>query len=170
MIMEIVLLFLTSYFLVFFSIPLIFFPNNLLIKLKTKNPNKELKKVLTKLNRTKNKEEFVKNCLVFLQKKYPTKRFRLWFNLHKLFWYNPNSIINARGMLPCHVHTLMMKTILIASRKFKEDEIRECYTITDFVIHKYLQVKINDKWLDVDSWAYGVGVPVGKHAFGLGYV
>jgi hypothetical protein len=157
------------YLLAFIVLPLLLAPNHLLIKTKPIKLNSDWQKTIKKLKKIKNKEKLLKACFMFIVTRYKTKRFALPFQLPKTFWHNPNKIIKTSCYLPCNVHSFMMKTLLLAVG-FKENEIRDRYSITDFVIHKYISVKINDKWINIDSWGYGSGVPFGKYASGFGYI
>lgn len=158
------------YSLFFIILPMLLLPGNYLIKVNMNNLNREWKKVINKLNKIKDKEKFTKASYTFIAERYPTKRFRLPIYLYRMFWHNPNEIIKFSGYVPCNIHSFMLKKLLLASKRFKEEDIKEKYTITDFLIHKYIRVNINGKYVNLDSWGKGSGVPYGSYARGFGYV
>lgn len=168
--LDLILYIIIFYFLFFIILPMLLLPGNILTKVNANKLNREWKKIINKLNKIKDKEKFTKAAFMLLAKRYPTKRFRLPIYLYRIFWHNPNEIIKFSGYVPCNVHAFMLKTLLLASKRFKEEDIKEKYTITDFLIHKYLRVNVNEKYINLDSWGNGSGVPYGSYAKGFGYV
>ena len=151
------------YFVITFFIPLLVLPNYLIYKPKHKITSKKLKEVVKKLDKIKDDERFAKGALNFLKSKYQVSGPITFFaHLHKLFWHNPNKIIERSGFSYCHVQNMMLKTILLESGRFKEEDIKMKLTFTG-VIHQYLVVKVNGGWIEFDPWGYEKGVPYGKH-------
>ncbi|MEI6597138.1 MAG: hypothetical protein WCL13_02910, partial [bacterium] len=62
----------------------------------------------------------------------------------------------------------VMKTLLIKSDFFKDGDIRLKWTkIWYFSPHQYLQVNIDNKWINIDIWAYAYGIKFGDNAHGF---
>lgn len=160
---QTILLIIVIYFLISFFIPLFILPNYLIFKPKHKITNQKLKEEAKILSKIKDKAAVLKSAVDFVTKRYcPSGPIIFLFHLPRLFWNNPNKIIEREGFAYCHVQNLMLKTILIESGKFNEAEIKTKINFT-LVIHQYLQIKIKDRWIDVDPWAIGKGIPFGKH-------
>lgn len=158
-----ILIIILLYFLVAFLIPIFILPNYLLFKPKHKITNPRLKQVIKKLNKIKNKEKFAKAAFLYVTRNYhPSDPITFLFHLPKLFWHNQNKIIESPGFAYCHVQNLMLKTILLESKRFKQPEIKTKINFTT-VLHQYLQVKIKNNWVEMDPWGYRKGIPFGKH-------
>jgi len=99
---------------------------------------------------------------LFVTKRYePSDPLTFLFHLSKLFWHNPNKIFEKPGFAYCFIQNLMLKTILLESKRFKSSEIKTKINFT-IIIHQYLKVKVKGKWINLDPWAYKKGVPYGK--------
>ena len=48
---------------------------------------------------------------------------------------------------------------------FSEEDIKLRITTTNFFIHQYAQVKVDEQWIDIDLYGATYGIPFGKHAF-----
>lgn len=161
--LTIVLIVIAIFFIITFLIPIFLLPNYLIFKPKHKITNPKLKQEIKKLNNIKNDEKFVKAAFLYVTNRYhPSGPIKFLFHLPKLFWHNPNKIIKKPGFAYCHVQNLMLKTILLGSKRFKEQDIKTKINFT-IVSHQYLKVRIKNKWIEIDPWGYGKGVPYGKH-------
>ncbi|MBU0760568.1 MAG: hypothetical protein KJ600_06465 [Nanoarchaeota archaeon] len=153
------------YFLLAFVIPAIIVPNLFLYKTKTKVTSKKLKDKIKQLNKIKDDEKFIKAVFLYVAKRYKIAHNPITFilNLPRLFWHNPNKIIERENEIAyCHVQDLMIKTILLESKRFKESDIKRKITFS-MVIHQHLQVMVNGKKVNLDPWGYNEGVPYGKY-------
>ena len=64
--------------------------------------------------------------------------------------------------LPCHVQNILFQRIL--RKRLKRKDIRTLTTWAlkkSMLIHFYSQVKMGDKWVDVDVWGKKWGIPFG---------
>ncbi len=84
-------------------------------------------------------------------------RFDLLFsrNLEKLW---------SQKVLPCNQITLMYRIFLVKSGLFSEAEIRVRHIAIYAMLHQYIQIKHNGKWIDVDVWAAHAGIPFGRRS------
>lgn len=68
------------------------------------------------------------------------------------------------GFLPCTGQNFLLRTMLVKSGRFSEDDIRVITVPLNLFIHQYLKVKVDGKEIDVDPWSHFLGVPLGKHS------
>ena len=123
------------------------------------NINRKIQELKNKAN---SKNEFLKLAYDFLGSKYKTGRLLTFLKLHYLF-KNVDEVWDMSGFMPCTQSGYLMRIFLIRSGFFKEEEICIKHTFVDFNIHQYLQVKINDVWLDVDVGEQQRGMLIGNH-------
>lgn len=106
-------------------------------------------------------KEFLKSAYEFVTTKHHGERIKTltepW-----LAWQDPLSA--QPGFTPCNISNQLLRTMLVVSGKFQNEDVQVRYTFLNFFIHQYLQVKVNDKWIDVDPWAKALGIEFGKHA------
>lgn len=83
------------------------------------------------------------------------------------FWYAfKNPLTSKDGFMYCMQQNYLLRTLLIGSGRFTEDDIKIFVRPFNFFIHQYLRVKLNPKWVNVDPWVRSVGIPFGsKHPF-----
>ncbi|MFH1802848.1 MAG: hypothetical protein ABH864_05380 [archaeon] len=144
-------------------IPAAILPNYFLIKPSYKITSKKLKKVIKNLNKIRNDEEFVKASFKFITARYKSAGpITFILNLPRLFWHNPNKVIEEQGFAFCHVQNLMLKTILTGSKRFSDSMIKTKINFT-LVIHQYLEVSLGKKRIELDPYGFGRGIPHGKH-------
>ncbi len=126
------------------------------------------KKAIQSLNKIKGKRKFVRACFNHVDKMFSSEERKILRGyLAAIKVYKPSQLIKKRDYDSCSVQNLYLEILLIKSRRFKREEIRKKYSFVNFVLHKYLQVKLGNKWLDLDPWGYDVGVAFGKHASGF---
>jgi len=68
-----------------------------------------------------------------------------------------------KSYLPCTISSYILRIFLVKSGWFREADVRRRHVFVNFIIHQYLQVKINDKWLDVDVGEKQRGLSIGEH-------
>ncbi|MDZ7798088.1 MAG: hypothetical protein U5L76_00550 [Patescibacteria group bacterium] len=131
--------------------PYIIFPNYL-IKPKIKSSN-GIRKVAKKL-KSKNKEKTIRNVYDFLIKQYEGHRKIISINsLKQLFKYNVDELLKNKQFLWCHSQNLILKTLLINTGHFKENDIRIKWTITKrLTIHQYIEIRKNNSLYKLDPF------------------
>ncbi|MFA6306702.1 MAG: hypothetical protein WCV70_03540 [Patescibacteria group bacterium] len=107
-------------------------------------------------------EEFLRLAYDYLGSRYRSERFNTFLKFNYLF-KSLDEAWRMGGYLPCTVNNYLLKIFLVSSGWFKEEDIRRRHVFVNFILHQYLQVKINDKWLDVDVGEKQRGLPIGKH-------
>jgi len=97
----------------------------------------------------------------YLSDKYYGSKTELFTRWQRAF---DDIFVHKTGFIPCNVFNELLRTMLIKSGRFEDKDIKKRVTILNFFIHQYLQVKVNNKWVDVDLEYKKMGVPFGKHA------
>ncbi len=97
-----------------------------------------------------------------LGNKYRSERFNTFLRFSYLF-KDLNEIWEMQGYIPCTQSSFLMRIFLVHSGQFSDEDIKIKHTFFNFNIHQYLQVKISNKWIDVDVGEKQRGMPIGKH-------
>lgn len=66
------------------------------------------------------------------------------------------------GFMHCTGMNYLVRTLLVASDRFSENDICVVNVPLNFFIHQYLRVRTDGVWYDVDPWARHTGTPFGK--------
>ena len=85
---------------------------------------------------------------------------KFWMAFQNPFKYD-------RGFMPCNTLNTLLKIMLIRSNRFKNSQIRTRVVFLNCFIHQFLEVKINDKWIQVDPSYKVYGIPFGRAAIGF---
>ncbi len=73
------------------------------------------------------------------------------------------------GQQLCHVFSFIIKTMLVASGRFRDEEVTGHMTMHHLNIHHYLSVATDRGIVYVDGWGYvGGKLELGEYACGLG--
>ncbi len=113
-------------------------------------------------NQASGAEHFLNLTYNYLGKKYRSERFNTIFKFHYLF-KSLEQAWRMSGFMPCTISNYFLKIFLVKSGWFEETDIRRRYVFVNFVPHQYLQVRLGDKWLEVDVGEKQRGLPLGKH-------
>lgn len=128
----------------------------------------EMQVAVDDLKKSSDKEECLKKAYEILNRKYRGYRVKTYIRLFDLFTTDIEKLWNTKGFLHCTNINYVMRTLLIKSGYFQESDIRLRWTPIWYVSpHQYLQVRIDDKWVDIDIWAYAYGIRFGDHAHGF---
>ena len=138
---------------------------------KTPVPNvlpDEMQKIINEIKKSLNKEECLKNAYEILVAKHRGYRVMTYLKLFDVFKHDVKVLWGKNGFLHCTNINFLLRTILIRSDFFTDDEIRLRWTQIWYISpHQYLQVKVDDSWIDVDIWAHAHGIKFGDHAHGF---
>lgn len=134
-------------------------------------PNTPLGKIeetIDNLKESHNQEECLKKTYEILSTKYRGYRIKTYTRLFDIFERDIEKLWNKEGFLHCTNINYLMRVLLMRSGCFTEDDIRIRWTQIWLISpHQYLQVRIGNKWIDVDIWARAYGIPFGDHAHGF---
>ena len=134
-------------------------------KIPKKLPNK-LQKVVNEL-KGKSKIDILKGSYDTITTKFVSSNWKTYTHLPELFQKNIDELWD-RNFLYCTQQTFLIRTILIKTGKFKEEDIKLKRGLTHWLSpHRWLSVRIKNKWIDVDPWGRSYGIPFGKNAHGF---
>ncbi|MFA4941118.1 MAG: hypothetical protein WC582_00770 [Patescibacteria group bacterium] len=124
---------------------------------------REMEETIEKLKtQSSSPKEFLELSFNYLGKKYHSERLATILKFSYLF-KNLENVWVTNGFIPCTQSNFLLRIFLVKSGFFREDDIRRRHVFVNFVPHQYLQVKLDDKWLDVDVGEKHRGMPIGKH-------
>ncbi len=131
-------------------------------KMPERIPQSMIDKINQLKSQSKSQEEFLKLSYDYLGSKFITGRFNTILKFNYLFKSIEQSW-GIEGFMPCTISNYILKIFLIKSGWFKEKDIKRRHVFLNFILHQYLQVKVNDKWLDVDVGEKQRDMPIGKY-------
>ncbi len=128
----------------------------------TKEIPEEFHNIIEELNKSsKTNKDLLKNCYEYLTSRYYGSRFEIFPKWKYAF---EDIFIHKQGFVPCNVFNQLLKTMLVRSGRFSNDEVKTQVVFLNFFIHQYLKVKIDDNWIAVDSTYKKYGISFGKRA------
>jgi len=149
-----ILIIILIYIFLVFVIPLLFFPGFLRdIRIK----KSKLLENFSEKFKDRNKEKTMRNIFDYVSKRYEkSEKLEIFFLLKKHFDYDVENILSKKGYLPCHIQNLLVKTLLVNTEQFKEEEFETKISITLWgTIHAHMIIKIGNKKFKVDPY-YGI--------------
>lgn len=97
-------------------------------------------------------------------------RLRTYLYFWKAFETDPNRLWQRTGFMHCTHQNFLLRTLLVKSGWFLEDEIKLGYSLVWYISpHQYLKIKLDDRVVAADPWNHRFGVPLGYYASGFGY-
>lgn len=149
-----IIIILSIYLFLVFLVPLLFFPGFL--------SDIEIQKTENLMNlaeefKADNKEETMKNVFNYVDEKYEkSSGYKIFILLNRHFYTDVEKYIDTEGYMPCHIQTLILKTLLINTGQFQEEDFeKKIIIMPEGLIHRYCLVKIDDKTFKVDPY-YGI--------------
>lgn len=162
--LEVIFTIVVIYIIVVFILSRFFIPH--LRFFKDKFPEKipdNMEKVIIDLKAKANSnKEFLELAYNYIGNKYRSERFNTVFKFNYLF-KPADEIWKMNGYIPCTQSNFLLRIFLVKSGFYKDKEIKKRHIFTNFALHQYLQVKVGDKWIDVDVGEKQRGLPIGKH-------
>ncbi len=114
-----------------------------------------------------NKENVLKKVYTILAEKYKGNRIKTYTRCYQLFNFNLEKLWNQKGFMYCTAINYIFKIILLNSG-FKAKDIRLKWTqIWYMTPHQYLQIRINEEWINIDVWSVFLGTKFGDYSHGL---
>ena len=100
----------------------------------------------------RNKTETLRKIFSYVEKKYSSERYKLFFLLDRHFYTKVDKIIDKRMFLPCHVQNLILRTLLV-SAGFSENNIKKKITMIPWgTIHEYSLIKADKRIFKTDPF------------------
>jgi len=155
-----------QYFMTFFILSRLLIPN--LGFKKSRIPKRIPKRMFLAIkklkNKSRNKNEYLKNVYKYLTKRYYGKKRTVLKKPSLLFEVNLKKMWKKRGFIPCHSFCHMFRVFLVKSKLFRDREIKINHTFFNFNIHQYMEVKVRKKWKKIDPWGHKIGIKFGDYA------
>lgn len=109
--------------------------------------------------------DFLQKSYGYVTSRYRGSRVRTLMNFWVAF---EDPIGHAPGFLPCTGQNHILRTMLVKSGRFTEEDIEVRVVPLNIFIHQYLRVRIGGKWIILDPWSAFRGVPLGKKSAFIG--
>ncbi|QQG45555.1 MAG: hypothetical protein HYW89_01320 [Candidatus Sungiibacteriota bacterium] len=167
---EIFIVGILVYIFVVFGLAQFVVPN--LRRVKTpKEVGEELKQIIEETNRTAASDlEFVKTVLFLLRQRFFVKPGQIFITPWILFRKDVDRIWTMTDTNQCcTVLNLLLRTFLVKSGRFKEEDLEDRRCILGVCIHQYLLVRMKSgASMPLDPWGYlAKRIPPGEHAHGF---
>ena len=128
----------------------------------------EMKKIINELKKSHSKKDCLRRAYKILTNKYRGYRVKTYTKIIEVFISNINKLWAKDGFLHCTSINYLMRTLLIKSDFFKENEIKIKWTLVWYISpHQYLQIKTDSSWINIDIWGYAYGIEFGDYAHGF---
>ena len=138
---------------------------------KTSIPNQlpdEMLNIIAGLKKSSNKEDCLERAYEILSKKYRGYRVKTYTKIFEVFTRNILKLWQKNGFLHCTNINYIMRTLLIKSGYFNENEIKIKWALVWYISpHQYLQIKVNNNWVNIDIWGKAFGIKFGDYSRGF---
>jgi hypothetical protein len=132
------------------------------------NIPEEMQSVILELKKCPSREECLKATFRILTQKYRGYRMRTYLMINEIFTSDLHELWHRRGFLHCTNINYLMRTLLVGSGHFRDDELVLRWTQIWYLSpHQYIEVKMNDRMINIDVWAYAYGIKFGDYAHGF---
>lgn len=167
---EIFLLIVLIYFFFMFVLSQIFVPHlgwkRPVEKKLPENLKKDLKRIGASYNKKEDLLKAVVNYMVVEKGLYGKPR-QVFRRFSYLFESKFDKLWNGDGFLHCHQHNFVLRSLLLETGKFSEEDIVPIITNCIFNIHQYTEINISDdenskKIIKIDTFAFSSGYKYGK--------
>jgi len=123
----------------------------------------DMKKMIDELKvKAGSPRDFLELAYDFVGSRYRSERFSTIIKFNYLF-FTLDRIWRMSGYIPCTQSSYILRIFLIKSGFFREEEIKRKHFFVNFIVHQYLQVKVNGEWVDVDVGEKQNGMKIGNH-------
>ena len=120
------------------------------------------------LKKSSGKEDCLKKVYGIMTRKYRGYRVKTYTRFFEVFKKDIGCFWGREGFLHCTNMNFVMRTLLVKSGFFSEEDLNLKWTQIWYVSpHQFLQVNVDGKWIDIDIWANTYGVGFGDHASGF---
>lgn len=168
-VLQIALVLFVIYILLEWILPWIWYPHLRRHKHPDKFPE-ELQKLVAEYNqKAQNDEGYIRLWVDTLKDRYETGHLLQFLHPDRWFETDLEKIWNDyKTPQLCTIYNYFLECILLNSGRFAHEQISHKTVFLNFSMHQYLEVKLKDgKRLELDLWAYDMGLPFGKAAKGF---
>ncbi len=126
----------------------------------------EMKSAILNLeNQTQDQNSYLEAVYRFVLGRWEHSRLKAGLLLPKLFKKDLTEIWHTKGFVYCTSINFIVYVLLAKSKYFTAQDVKIRHVFLNFVPHQYLQVRIGEKWVDVDPAGAGIrNQPLGTHA------
>lgn len=129
---------------------------------------RQVEHAITQLEKdSSNSYEYLRNSMDYLLSTVSSQRIKTITRLNLAFEKSLAKLFRRRGFMHCTQLVYLLRVLLVRSKFFDDDTVRNKIVFLNFVPHIYLQVKIAGQWYDADPGADQFGIPLGNHAWGF---
>ena len=126
---------------------------------------KEVQAAVNYVNKAKDQMSALRKAHRILTKKFYGASLPTYPLIHRVLFKDLNYLWHQKGFMHCTNFNYLLRVLLSKSKFFKDEdfELKWClhYIISP---HQYLLVKIKDKKIPVDAWAYHLDIDIGDYA------
>jgi hypothetical protein len=123
----------------------------------------EIKNTIVGLEaQSSNQREYLELAYAYVQANWLAERMKTIVNLSLIFRTDLSQLWRERGYAHCNTINYILAALLVGSNYFTAEDIRMRHKFLNFVVHQYMQVKVDGNWLDVDPAPGYLMLPVGK--------
>jgi len=127
-----------------------------------------MQEVVADLRRSQSQEECLRKAYAVMIDKYHGNRIQTGLKLYEVLIRDVEKLWDKNGFLHCTNINYVLRTLLIKSGHFTEDELMLRWAFIWYVSpHQYLQVRVDHVWISIDVWGYEYGVPYGEYSHGF---
>lgn len=114
------------------------------------------------------REKYLKQCYGLITSRFRSTNYGFLVYPWRNFF--GGEIWNKGNILPCHIQSALLERCLLL--KFRKDELRSVWVVFrhPMILHNFLEVKINNKWISVDPWGRRHGIPLGENMLSREYM
>lgn len=127
-------------------------------------PPEVLQTILDLEAQSHDQRSYLEGVYKFVQSRWHSARFKTVTELPLAFRKDLSLLWRQPGYAHCHTINYVFYTLLARSKYFTPDDIRFRHKLFNFMIHQYLRVRVNGKWLDVDPSLVFLKFGIGSHA------
>jgi len=103
------------------------------------------------LGNLSNNSEIVKSAFNIVDEKYTSERFYyLREPVSTIFINNISEMWRGISDRPCNIQSLMLKILLLESRRFSEEDIIPHYSLSGLTPHQILRIRVDERWISAD--------------------
>ncbi len=128
----------------------------------------EIQIIIDELKTSPSQKACLQTAYALLIKKYHGERVKTYTKFFDIFIHDIDILWKKNNFLHCTNLNYLMRTLLIRSGFFTEEDIRIKWTLIWYISpHQYLQIKVSDTWINIDIWAHAYGIEFGDNAHGF---
>ena len=124
---------------------------------------KDVSEKMIKIGKSsKTKMDVLEQVVDFMLQKFHSKFSQAIPQFSLLFEKSFNKLWEKGGFLHCHQHNLILRYLLLGTKRFTEDDIKIRITHCYATIHQYFKINVSEKkkekkWISVDPFAISQG-------------